>query len=73
MPKKKPNKPPGELTTDPAVIADLQRQDEYGNTCEGETDGRVGVVTKVSLAAFRRKQEREREGEMLLTNSIADQ
>lgn len=61
MPRKKPKPQPGELTTDPAVIADLQRQDQYGNVCEGLTDGKVGAVTKVSLAAFRRKQERERE------------
>lgn len=63
MPKKKTVKQVVVRTEDPEVIADLKRQHEYGNVCEGwvEKSGTVGWVTAKSLAAFRRKQEREAE------------
>ncbi len=65
MPKKTPKAPPGALTTDPEVIADLQRKDEYGSVaCEGSTDGKIGQVSKRSLEAFeRRRLERQEKRE----------
>ena len=62
MPKKKPPKLTVVFTDDPAVIADMQRPQEWGKVVEGFTDskGRSWVIPK-TLAAFKRKQEREEE------------
>lgn len=61
MPKKKAPKLTVEQTTDPEVCAQIDRND-YGDVCEGfkDKDGNYWV-TKRSLAAWRRRKEREQQ------------
>lgn len=60
MPKKRIAKPRVELTTDPEIIEQLKRQDDYGVVCEGfvDKDGN-GWITKRSLDAWNRTKERD--------------